>query len=157
MEIEELQFLIKSGKSIENVIEEFNWKEFEDLVSNVFEENDFKVIRNFRYKTKTRYEIDILALKGNYVLCVDCKEWGKGRYKKSGIKRAARKQEERIKQLKKFLKNNPIAREQLKIENQKIFPLIVTWLEEDLVKENNTFVVPIWKLNSFLLELEKYL
>jgi hypothetical protein len=41
--------------------------------------------------------------------------------------------------------------------NQKFYPLVVTLFQEDVVKENETFVVPVWKLNSFLVELELYL
>lgn len=158
IDLERIKNLIKSGKNIEDIIEKFDWREFEQIIMEIFENNNFRVRKNFRFKTRRRYEIDILAIKRNKVLCVDCKEWGRGRYKKTGLKHAIEKQEERVKELKKFLKNNPIAQNKLKINmNYEFHPLIVTWLQEDLIKENDTLIVPVWKLNSFLLELEKYL
>lgn len=158
MDLEQIRKCILSGKPIEEIIESFDWQEFEQLVAEIFENNNFRVKQNFRFKTKRRYEIDILAVGNKIVLCVDCKEWGSGRYKRAGLVRAAKKQEERVKQLKKFLKTNLIARQTLQLDLYcKIYPAIVTWLQEDLVKENNAFVVPVWKLNSFLVEINSYL
>jgi Holliday junction resolvase-like predicted endonuclease len=158
MDIEKIRKDILAGKEIEEVLKNLDWKDFEEFVVNVFSDNNFVVKRNFRFKTKRRYEIDIVASRGNSVVCVDCKEWSKGRYKKSGLKHAVKNQENRVKEFKKFLKKNLIAQNVLKIEPDSAFyPLIVTLFEEDLIIENNTFIVPVWKLNGFLLELEKYM
>jgi len=157
MELEKIKKELLKGKTIEEILEKFDWKGFERTVSEIFLANNFKVKQNFIFKTKRRYEIDVLAIGERFVFCVDCKEWSKGRYKKTGLRYAAESQEERLKQLKKFLKKNLLARQSMKInlEKQKLNTLIVTLFEEDLLKENETFFVPIWKLNSFLLNLEK--
>ena len=158
MELEKIRKDILSGKSIEEILEKFNWKEFEEIISEIFIDNDFIVRKNFRFKTNKRFEIDIIATKGNLILCVDCKEWSKGRYKKTGLKYSAENQERRIREFKKFLKKNLIAKNLLKIDLKlKFYSLIVTLLEEDLIVEGKTFFVPAWKLNSFLVELEQYL
>jgi Holliday junction resolvase-like predicted endonuclease len=158
MELEQIRKYILSGKPIEEIVEKFNWQEFEQLVAKIHEDNNFLVKRNFRFKTSRRFEIDVVAVKSNFILCADCKEWSRGRYKKSGLVGAARKQEERVKQLGKFLKANLLARKSLKLgSNYKIYPSVVTWLQEDLIKENETFVIPVWKLNSFLVDVYSYM
>lgn len=158
MGFEKIRKDVLSGKPIEEIIKNFNWKEFEEFIAEIFRENDFRVKQNFRFKTKRKYEIDIIAVKQNIVLCVDCKEWSKGRYKKTGLKYSAKNQEKRVKEFKNSLKKNPVIQNLLKINLQfKFYSLIVTLLEEDLFIEGNTFFVPIWKLNNFLLEAERYL
>ena len=102
-------------------------------------------------ETKKRYEIDIIGVKGRTCLCVDCKEWSGGRDKKSGLKNAAKKMEKRVEELKKFLKKNSITD-----VDMDFYPIIVTLLEENLIKENDTLIIPASKLNSFLLEIETY-
>ncbi|MEM5802091.1 MAG: restriction endonuclease [Candidatus Aenigmatarchaeota archaeon] len=144
-------------ESLEDALERYNWEDFEKFVAEIFRYNGFEVRENLRFKTKRRYEIDIFAKRFDLIFCIDCKRWKKGRYKKSGLKRAAKLQEERILQFKKFLTRNPIARNILKIKKIKIIPLIITLFEEDLIKVNNTLFVPLWKLNSFLQEVELYI
>ncbi len=157
MDLREIRKLVLSGKPLEEILEKIDWKEFEGMVSEIFERNGFTVNRNVRFKTRKRYEIDLVAVRG-VVLCVDCKEWGRGRYKKAGLKHAAGKQEERTKKMKRFLKGNPIAQDKLKITpKDEFYTLIVTLLEEELIKEGNALIIPVWKLNSFLAELENYI
>ncbi|HKZ45487.1 MAG TPA: nuclease-related domain-containing protein [archaeon] len=158
VELEEIRKHLASGKTLEEALEGFDWKEFEQAVEEVFRSNDYRTLRNFRFKTKRRYEIDIIAIRGSRVFCVDCKEWDRGRYKKSGLKMAVSKQEERLKEFLKYVKANPILKSKLKLGMKfESFSLIVTLLQEDLAEENGTLVVPIWKLNNFLIESEKYL
>jgi Holliday junction resolvase-like predicted endonuclease len=153
-----LEKIVNSGKSIEEILEKLDWKDFEKAVAEIFERNDFKIKHNFWFKTKNRYQIDVIAIRQGKIFCVDCKQWGKGRYKKTGLKQAVKEQEKRVKELRKFLKKNFIAQSMLKIDlSFKFYPLIVTLLQEDVVKENETFVVPVWKLNNFLMESDIYL
>ena len=89
---------------------------------------------------------------------IDCKQWGKGRYKKTGLKYSVKEQKERANQLKNFLKNNPIAQTKLKIKKTtKLIPLIVTWFEEDLLEHENVFIIPVWKFNQFLLNMSEHI
>jgi len=152
--LEKIKISLLKGETIEKILENFNWKEFEEVIAEIFRRNEFKVKQNFRFKTKRRFEIDIIAMKGDLVFCVDCKEWGKGRYKKTGLRHAAKNQEKRVEELENLIKKNPIIRNIFEInKNCKFFLLVVTLLEEDLIKENNVFIVPVWKLNNFLLEI----
>jgi len=92
------------------------------------------------------------------ILCIDCKSWSRGRYKKSGLREAARLQEERVNELKKFLKKSLTKYMKFKKEKKiRFVPLVITLFEEDLTREGSTVFVPIWKLNSFLQEIENYI
>ena len=156
--LEEIKAAILKGEQFENIIQKFNWKEFEDFVAEIFRNNGFVVKQNFKFKTKNIYEIDLVAANNRYVLCVDCKEWNQGRYKKTGLVYAVKKQEKRLDEFRKFLKKNLIASKMVNITLKlKFYPLIVTLFEEELLKENTTLIIPVWKLNVFLLELDNYL
>jgi len=156
-ELEEIEKQVRK-LPIEEILKKHDWNEFEKIVAEIFKANNFEIKKNFRFKTKKRYEIDILAVKQNLIFCVDCKKWSSGRYKKSGIKIAATKQEKRTRMVRNFLKKNPIAMQMLKIgQTPKFYSLIVTLMEEDIIQEKKTFIVPIFKLNSFLLESERHL
>ena len=151
MDLEELKRLVLDGKPIEDVLEKFDWREVERIISEIFKENGFQVRQNFRFKTERRYEIDILAVREDLVFCVDCKEWSRGRYKKSGLRQAVKLQENRLKEFKEFVKKNFIAQSKLNMDiKSDFYPMLVTLFEEDMIKENDTFVVPVWKLNNFL-------
>jgi len=157
VELEKIENLAKRAP-IEEILENFDWKDFEEIVAEIFRRHDFIVKKNFRFKTKRRYEVDIVAVRQNLVFCVDCKRWSGGRYKKSGIKKSVEMQEKRTEIIKNILDKNPILRKALKIKDKfEVKSLLVTLMEEDLAKEKNTFIVPVFKLNSFLLEIENYI
>ena len=150
MKLEEIEHFLE-GRTIEKFVEEIDWKEFENFVKEIFSANGFKSIATFRFKNDKRFEIDIVAVENNLIFAIDCKEWDKGRHKSSGIKRAAEDQIRRIKEFERFLKNNPIAQTKLKVNsNAKIIPILVTWYDEMIDRHENCYVIPIWKLNSFL-------
>jgi Holliday junction resolvase-like predicted endonuclease len=158
MNLEEIKMQLSRGKAVEEVLEKFDWKEFEEAVAEIFRENEFFVRKNFRFKTGRRYEIDLIAVRGSTVVCADCKQWCKGRYKKSGIKQAALEQEKRVEEFKRFVEKNLIVRKTLKLEEKvSFYSFVITLFEEEVAKEDKTFVVPVWKLNNFLLALEEYL
>ena len=75
MDLEEIQYHVLHGRSIEDVIKDTDWRGFEDICSKILEENGWKFRKNYRFKTERRYEIDILAEKGGNVLLIDCKQW----------------------------------------------------------------------------------
>ncbi len=157
MLIEEIENQLRKGKNIEDVLEKYDWKKFESVIAEIFQENGFHTRQNFRFKTKRRYEIDVIAVKNNKIFCIDCKWWGRGRYKKTGFRQAIISQEGRVKELQKFLRKNPIACNLLKIMPcYMMHPLLVTLHEEDIIKERDTFLVPAWKLNNFVVDMHNY-
>lgn len=155
--LEEIETQLNEGKQIEELLEQYNWENFENTIADVFEENGFNTKHNFRFKTKSRFEIDVIATRNKMVFCIDCKWWNKGRYKKSSLKTAIVKQERRLDEFQKFIKKNTIATQMLHISSDsKFYSLVVTLFDEDLIKESKTVVVPVWKLNAFLLEIDNY-
>jgi len=156
--LKQIKQKVLERQEIEKVIAEIDWKEFEELVSKILKKHDFETYNNFNFKTTRRYEIDVLAVKKKIILAIDCKKWGRGRYKRTGLKYAVYDQKNRAKRLKDFLKNNPIVRSKLKISGRvKLIPLIITWFEEDLLNHENVFIIPIWKFNNFLLNLNEHI
>ncbi len=156
--IDKLKHQLRKGKDIEDILEKCDWKRFERIIAEIFNENGFSTKQNFRFRTKRTYEIDVIAVRNDLIFCVDCKWWGRGRYKKAGLKAAVVSQENRVKEFKKSLRRNLIAKKLLRLtQNHEINPLIVTLHEEDMIKEKDTFVVPVWKLNNFLVKLENYI
>ena len=156
--LDQIKQRIQEGEEIEKVVEEIDWKNFEKLIAEILKKHDFNVHNNFRFKTNRHFEIDVLAIRNRTSLLIDCKQWGKGRYKKTGLKYSVKEQKKRAKQFKKFLKNNFIAQAELKIKKTtKFIPLLVTWFEEELLEHENVFIVPVWKFNEFLLSISKYI
>ncbi|MBI4182089.1 MAG: restriction endonuclease [Candidatus Aenigmarchaeota archaeon] len=152
MDLEALSALVGKGLSLEEIAGQMDWKEFEGLVGQVFEENGWSVRRNVRFKTRSRFEIDLVAEKSFRALLVDCKHWGIRPGKKYQLKAAVEKQKIRVKEFKKirsladFPPNHP-----------KKSPLLVTLWEEDILKVSGVWIVPLFKLNAFLLNAEKYI
>ena len=125
--LNEIKQKILEGEQIENIIQKIDWKEFEKLIAEILKKHDFNVYNNFRFKTNRRFEIDVLAIRNKISLVIDCKQWGRGRHKKTGLKYSVEEQKERAKQLKKFLNNNPIAQVKLKIKKTTKFILVPTF------------------------------
>ncbi|MEM5792842.1 MAG: NERD domain-containing protein [Candidatus Aenigmatarchaeota archaeon] len=149
IEIEEIECRLFSGEKIEDIVFDINWKDFEDFISKILEKNEYRVLKNFRFKTFRRYEIDIVSIKDDLALLIDCKRWCSGRYKKFQLKESSKKQMKRVEEFKKIIKEYP---DLSKIK--RILPVIVTWFEEDLVKEGEALIIPLWKLNHFLNNME---
>jgi Holliday junction resolvase-like predicted endonuclease len=143
--LEKIRKRLLKGEEIEDILKDFAWKDFEDIVAEIFSLNDFKTKRRVRFRMNKRYEIDIIAEKSNFVFCIDCKKWKRGRYKNTALKKAAEKQKERCEKLKKFLD-----------DKRKFIPLIVTLYEENIFKYNSVIFIPVWKLNEFLNKFEEY-
>lgn len=141
--------------TIEEVLNEIDWKNFEKIISSIFEKHEFKIFNNYRFKTKRRYEIDLLAVKNGLIFLVDCKKWSMGRYKKSALKRAIIDQKSRAEEFKSIFNKEQILNQ--KINEPKITPILITFYEEDLIKYDDVLVVPMWKLNEFLLNNSEYI
>lgn len=153
MDLSGLERLMRSGKTLEEVAEKTSWQDFEDLCDSILEEHNFDTRKRFRFKDASGqgHEIDILATK-NLVkkhgrgarrtaggLAVDCKHWACGRT--SAVRNAAKKQAERVKALKglREFKGKPIV------------SVVVTLFQENIIQEGEVWIVPVFKLNSFLI------
>lgn len=153
-DLEKISRQVNRGKKMEDAVGKFDWKDFESIVGDIFRENGFSVRNNFRFKTKRRWEMDLVAVRGEDVMCVDCKRWSNGRQKAWSLRKAAGDQSQRTGELGKFVRSNPIARGIMRIPAGRFVPLVVTLHEEELLRERGTFVVPLRKLNTFLVEFD---
>jgi Holliday junction resolvase-like predicted endonuclease len=157
MKLEEVEQFLLRGNNIEEFVERIDWKEFEKFVREIFSVNKFETFSNFRFRTKRRFEVDIVAAKNDFIFVVDCKEWDRGRNKNSGLKKAAEEQIERACEFQTFLSRNPIAQSRFRVDsNAKIIPILVTWYEETISEHERCYIIPVWKLNSYLINHDFY-
>ena len=134
--------MLREEQDVEELLSKFDWKDFEAAVAEIFEQNGFDTENNVRFSKERRYEIDVVARKLGDTFCVDCKHWATPKCKRAAAKRAALAQSDRAAAFKDF-------------EGGKdIYPLIVTLLDEDVKFEGGIPIVPVWKLNDFLLNIE---
>lgn len=157
LELEKIRCAVLRGSKIEDVMGRYDWAEFERMVGDIFRQNDFRVRNNLRFKTSRRWEMDLVATRGSTVFCVDCKRWSEGRRKRWGLAKAAKEQERRTKEFGRFARSNPIARGMMGIPEGSFVPLLATLHEEGILKEGGTFVVPVRKLNSFIVQSDELL
>lgn len=151
-----LAFLALRGTAtVFEVSRYLDWREFETLVAHVFEENDFITYLNYRFTHKTqRNEIDIIAIKTSLAIAADAKHYsttGRG-----SIKQAIAAQKKRAERLAQHITEDPkciLTREGI----TEIIPIIITWLEERIRIHDTIAIVPIFKLNQFLISLDLYL
>ncbi|MFB0563136.1 MAG: nuclease-related domain-containing protein [Candidatus Lokiarchaeia archaeon] len=147
---------LRYGADIEKVCKLLNWREFEAFSKSALEKNNYFCIQNFRFKhNKKRYEIDVVGLKKPLILCIDSKH-----YKKSGksgvLKVACKKQIERVEAFSRILPKNVSKLRIMEWKNANIIPLIVTLLPEEISFFEQVPIVPFFKLNSFIIELQAH-
>jgi hypothetical protein len=70
---------VEAGADAEAISRSLGWLEFEELSAKIFEANGFRVLRRFRFTAEgRRWELDLLAIRPPYLVCGECKHWGKG-------------------------------------------------------------------------------
>ncbi|MHC1591497.1 MAG: hypothetical protein ACXQS8_05385 [Candidatus Helarchaeales archaeon] len=135
-----------------------DWHEFESLCIHVFQANEFECCQNVRFSlpSRKRHEIDIVAVRGSFVLSVDAKNWRSRPGKSSQIKLAMEKQIERTRELamhpftiEKYFPN-------FSWSGKKFFPVLVTSLQESISLHDGCPIVPFSSLDSFLQEFLEY-
>ncbi len=136
---------VKLGSSIDEVSKALNWKDFEEFTCFILEYNGYRVYKNFRLRNPRR-EIDVLAVKDDRGLVIDCKHrhYSMG---VSSISKAAKAQVERGEELMK-------SKEAKSLNLSHIIPLIVTLYSEKVFFMNKVPVVPIDKFPHFLYEMD---
>ena len=140
-------------EAIEEFLEKNDWKYFEDFIKTIFETHNFKVKKHVRFKGKKKREIDILAWNDFFVFIIECKRWKKHRYKVYQLKKAC----EKLENIKEEFENCTLSSFSELAKKRKIIPLIITLFEEDISFYQNVCVVPIYKLNYFILNVENIL
>lgn len=151
--------IIRRGVQFAKVVELLSWKDFEVFVAEVLTQNDYRCIESYRKRGSSEtqgMEIDVVGVRGRQILSVDAKMWGVRGGKTSALRTAAERQKERCARLAQEL--NPLSKKisGLKAGFYTVFPAVVTWLVEEVELHEGVPVVPVFKLNSFLVNLHQY-
>ncbi len=137
------EFPVKKMQDLESLGHRMKWQFFERLVAFVFEQNEWKVSVNVvKHLGHGKRQYDVIAASPRHIFAADCKRWTGRRYKASLLRAAAGKQIERCMWLKPGAKN-------------KIIPLIVTLMPEDIIIHDGVPIVPILMLNTFIRTWEE--
>lgn len=138
--IQMIVIAIRSGCDIQTCSQLLTWKDFEAFTSEVLIKSDYDTKVNI-HLTKPRCQLDVVAVKNNFLLCIDCKHWRN--YSRSAIIPYIEKQVVRTRT---FLVNNK--------KIKKALPMLVTLYDSNFKLICGVPVVPIKSLQSFLLEFE---
>ena len=132
---------IHNGVDVVNICSKINWHDFELFSSEIMKYHGYAVYTNFRLKNPRR-EIDVVGIKSQKALLIDCKHWQKNSI--SGLKQIVEKQKNRSMLF--------VQKSKMNIENA--FPIILTFLPNDFGYIDGVPIVSIDKLNSFLLDFD---
>jgi protease II len=133
---------IKSIQDLQRVSRENVWQNFERLAAFIFEKNNFQVkINVIKTRNKKRRQYDVVARRGDKTFLIECKKWAGNRYRLSALKAAIEKHKERVE----FYRD---------ITNEDATPIVVTLIEEEIKFYEDMPIVPIFKLNSFIDEMD---
>jgi hypothetical protein len=134
---------IKLGCDIEQISKKLTWKDFEALTSIILKLSGYKTAIHVTF-SKPRIEIDVIGIKSQSAITVDCKHWKHGGL--SVLSFYAKKQIERTKIL--LAKKSNIS---------SAIPMILTLHSNKVRLIDGTPIVPIIEFRSFLDGLENNL
>jgi hypothetical protein len=135
---------ISSIDELETVSAEVIWQNFERLAGFIFEKNDFTVnVNTVKTCNKKRRQYDVIARKNSRTFLVECKKWAGSRYRLSALKRAILQHKERTTFYEDIMEEHAI-------------PVIVTLIEEQILVHEGVPLVPVTKLNAFIIELDEH-
>jgi hypothetical protein len=150
---------VQQGAKIRDIVELLNWKDFEGFVASILAANNFQCVESFRRRGNSLMhgmEIDVIGVRGVTIIAIDAKMWGTRSGKASALRTAAEKQKTRTQELSGELDRLKKKLRYLPRKKYQLFPVIVTWLVEEVELHEGVPVVPIFKLNSFILDLYRY-
>jgi hypothetical protein len=145
--------LTEQGMEIADVVDLMTWKDFEGLVAS------FICTESFRRRGTSHIkgmEIDVIGIRGHISLSVDAKMWSIRGGKASALRTAAEKQKERTNRLATQLQQLSKKIPSMTKGQYTIFPIMVTWLVEEVEMHEGVPVVPVFKLNGFIQDFEIY-
>lgn len=134
---------IKDHNDLQKVSSESIWQNFERLAAFIFEKNDFQVeIGKVLTSNKKRRQYDVIARSKDRTFLVECKRWSGNRYRLSALKKAVGDHRERAE----FYR---------RLTNERATAIIVTLIEEEIQVFEDVPLIPVFRLNSFLGEVDR--
>jgi hypothetical protein len=128
---------IRMGAAVEEISELLDWKDFEALATEILRADNFDTTTNMTL-TKPRMEIDVVGIKSDVAILIDCKHWK--RSSQSALEKAVKKQIERTKHY--------LTKERVRAA----IPAIVTLYQENIKFIDRVPIIPIFQLGSFCEE-----
>ncbi len=150
---------VSEGSKLETVIDLLTWKDFEGFIAEILGEHNFRCVESFRRrgnKLQRGMEIDVIGERGRTLVVIDAKMWGVRKGKSSALMTAAEKQLERTRELCSELERLSKKIGELSSGRYTLIPMITTWLVEDVEFHEGVPIIPIFKFNSFILDLDRY-
>ena len=150
---------VQEGAEIGAIVQLLTWKDFEGFVASILIANSYHCIESFRRRGNSLIhgmEIDVIGVSGPNIIAIDAKMWSIRRGKVSALKKAAEKQKTRTRELSRELDQLAKKIDKLPPKEYHLYPVLVTWLVEDVELYEGVPVVPIFKLNSFILDFYRY-
>lgn len=132
---------VYNGVDLVSICSKINWRDFELFSSEIMKAHGYAVYTNFRLNNPRR-EIDIVGIKSQKALLIDCKHWKKNSL--TGLEHIAEKQKSRSML---FLKKT-------KMDIKNAFPIILTFLPGAIQFIDRIPIVSINTLNSFLMDFD---
>ena len=121
------------------------WREFEREIKRILEYHNFKTKHRFIFKDEIgKAEVDVIAERFDIILAIDAKRYTQSWFRKSAIKREAKKHLKRCERLEKIYK-------------RKVIPIIVLFIDDNIYIYKNCIIIPFEKLNDFLINVHYYL
>lgn len=146
--------MLEEGLGADTVASRLDWREFEQFCRKALEEHGFRVKSNVRFtREKKRYEIDILAARNPYLLLLDCKHWKPG--KSSGLRKAVENQRKRAREFM-LAGQGILSRIAPGYKSDCQIPGVITLTDSPLRYIDGAPVIPIFRLNEFLLRIDEY-
>ncbi|HSD05112.1 MAG TPA: restriction endonuclease [Nitrosopumilaceae archaeon] len=128
---------IRMGAAVDEISELLSWQDFEALAEEILRSDNFDTTRNLTL-TKPRMEIDVVGIKSDVAILIDCKHWK--RSSQAALEKAVKKQIERTKQY--------LVKEKIRAA----VPAIVTLYQEQIKFIDKVPIIPIFQLGSFCEE-----
>jgi hypothetical protein len=150
---------VEMGAKISEIVEMLTWKDFEGFIASILTTHTFQCVESFRRRGNSLMsgmEIDVIGVRGNTIISIDAKMWGVRSGKATALKKAAEKQKIRTQELSEELDRLSKKMTKLVTRSYRLFPVLVTWLVEEVELHEGVPVVPIFKLNSFILDFDRY-
>ena len=121
------------------------WQDFEEFVRDIFNEHGYETrFRVIFTDSEGKSEIDVVAEKFGKIIAIDAKKYSKGWYRTSALKNQARKHFDRCKRFS-------------RLKGDEVIPVIVSFIDDSVFYHSGCIVIPIDKLNDFLLNIDAYL
>jgi hypothetical protein len=141
------------GADPENVATLLRWQEFEGVAAIIFERSHYVVSRSLRFKRAGhRHEIDVVACRKPFVVCLDCKHWRHG-IGAVVLGRIVDGQVKRTAALAERLPDSTVEIECSSWDEVQMIPAVLSLTVSGIRFFNDVPIVPILQFHNFLSEL----